>query len=446
MRRGIVAVLVLVMAIGLATPAGALAAGGWSAGANIEEGVHPTTVSCPTTSFCASVDVNGRAVMYEGSSWSAPTDVDPDNELASVSCVSPSFCVAVNKKTEALTYDGDSWGVPTTVVNSGQLQAVSCVLTTYCVASTYGRVATYDGNGWSPSNFIDTAPAGENRFYAYTLTAISCPLTTFCATVDGWGKALTYHDGVWSAPVRIDGETRLTSVSCAAASFCVAVDREGNAFTYNGSSWSSPADIDSGNELTSVSCPSASFCVVVDWGGRVFTYDGSSWGGPLTIDPGHRLASVSCPSTLFCMAVDYSGNAFSYRADPPSSAASNSPSTAQVHGGHKRAVGRAHVGRAGVRGSVATVPLKCTGRSGESCKITVVLRAGEDPTRFRTVARKTVRLETGHDRVVRIRLNMAGKQLLLARQRLVAKLEVTQAKGRGGAETVISSQLITFGT
>lgn len=444
MRRGIVAVLAVITVIVLVAPVGALAASEWSPTATIEEGIHPTSASCSSASFCASVDENGRAVTFNGSSWSAPSNIDPGNDLVSVSCTSASFCVTVDKK-GALTFDGSSWSAPVPVVTSAQLQAVSCAVVTFCMVTTYGRVFSYEGSGWSESDWIDTAPAGENRFYAYTLTSISCLSTSFCTTVDGWGKALTYRDGVWSAPVRIDGETRLTSVSCASATFCAATDREGNVFTYDGSFWSGPAGIDPGGELTSVSCPSGSFCVAVDWGGRVFTYDGSSWSGPLTIDPGHRFTSVSCSSMLSCIAVDYNGNVFAYRADPPSPPAGDSPPTGSAHMGRKRAATNAHVGRAGVHGQVATVPLKCTGRGGASCKIIVVIRAGEDPTRNLTVARKTVRLETGHSRVVQIKLNVAGKRLLRAHQRLAARLEVIQAMGQGsGRAVVISSQPLSF--
>ena len=443
MRRGIMGVLALITAIGLVAPVGALAASGWSPTATIEGGIHPSSVSCPTASFCASVDVNGGAETFNGTSWSAPAAIDPGNDLVFVSCTSASFCVTVDKK-GALTFDGSSWSAPVSVVTNAQLQAVSCAAVTFCMVTAYGRVFTYEGGGWSESAFIDTAPAGENRFYAYTLTSISCPSTSFCTTVDGWGKALTYRDGVWSAPVRIDGETRLTSVSCVSATFCAATDREGSVFIYDGSSWSAPAHIDPGSELTSVSCPSASFCVAVDWGGRVFTYDGSSWTGPLTIDPGHMFTSVSCSSTLSCIAVDSNGNVFSYRADPPSPAAGDSLPTVSAHLGRKRATTNAHVGRAGVRGQVATVPLKCTGRGGARCKITVVIRAGEDPTRRLTVARKTVRLETGHSRVVQIKLNAVGKRLLHAHQRLAARLEVIQGQSNGTA--VISSQPVSFGS
>jgi hypothetical protein len=400
------------------------------------------SVSCSSESSCAAVDEVGNAFTYRGGAWSDPDGVITISPLVSVSCVSASFCVAVDKRTEALTFDGTSWGSPATVVNSGQLQAVSCAQATYCVVSTYGRVFTYEGNGWVASPFIDTAPAGENRFYAYTLTSISCLSNSFCATVDGWGKALTYQDGVWSAPIRIDGETRLTSVSCVTASFCAAVDREGNAFVYNGAVWSSPARIDPGNELTSVSCSSASFCMAVDWGGRVFTYDGSTWSGPSTVDPGHDLTSISCPSTLYCMAVDYSGNVFTYRADVSGSAGSNSSSQASARTARERRGVKGHVGRVGVHGLVAIVPLKCTGRSGARCKITVLIQAGAESRRHLTVGSRTVRLKAGGSRVVPIKLNAVGRRLLQAHHRLPAAIKVIQGSGDDAAviQAVVTTQ------
>lgn len=526
-----------------ATTQTAFASAGWSTAVTIAEGFHPTSVSCPSPSFCAVVGEDGRAAAYDSGSWSAPIDIDGTETLTSVSCPSSLFCAAVDERGHAATYATSSWG--TFVSVGGRFHAVSCPSASFCVAGNDGRVAIYDGASWTESNFIDTAPAGEHSFYAYTLTSVSCPSTSFCATVDGWGKALTYDGTSWSAPVRIDGETPLTSVSCTSSSFCASVDQRGNAFTYNGSSWSGPNDIDgTGNVIpdgfTSVSCPASSFCAAVDQRGNVFTYNGGSWSAPSTIDSGHELTSVSCPSPAFCMAVDYAGHALTYHATPPSNtsvpsisgtvvrgdilaahhgiwtdnptsysyqwqlcdssgsscsaipgatassytltqqdvgqtirvqeSATNIVGTSEpvvssatgVVGELPRGIGQASVGRVTTQGLTATVPVKCTGPSGAGCQLALAMRvtvhlkhgnrALQRAARHKTraskrtviVAKKIARLNAGHYRLVRIKLNGAGRQLVKIRRKLSVRFRAIQ--NANGTMAAVSIQKLTFRT
>jgi hypothetical protein len=527
----------------LAIAQSAVASSGWSTPVTIAEGLHPTSVSCPSSSFCAVVDEDGRAAIYDSGSWSAPIDIDGTEALTSVSCASSLFCAAVDKRGHAATYANGSWG--TFVSVGGRFHAVSCPSVSFCVAGNDGRVAIYNGTSWTESNFIDTAPAGEHSFYAYTLTSVSCPSTSFCATVDGWGKALTYDGTSWSAPVSIDGETWLTSVSCTSSSFCAAVDQRGNALTYNGSSWSAPNDIDGTGDVipdgfTSVSCPASSFCAAVDQRGNALTYNGSSWSAPASIDSGHELTSVSCPSAAFCAAIDYVGHILTYHATPPSNTSTPSISGAPVQGDiltalhgiwtdnptsysyqwqlcnssggncgaipgatassytlaeqdvgqtirvqesaanivgtsepvvssatgvvgkPPRGIGQAEVGRATTRGPTAAVPVRCTGPSGAGCQIALTMRLGvklkngnralrraaklKTGTLRRTVivAKKTAQLNAGHRRLVRIRLNGAGRHLLKARHRLSVRFRATQTAN--GAMAAVSIQKLTFRT
>ena len=116
-----------------------------------------TSVSCPSATFCATVDQQGDAWTFNGSSWSyAP--IDGLLPLTSVSCPSSSFCIAVDRGTSvgyegypgghALTFNGSSWSAPTTIDNAA-LNSVSCPSPSFCAAIDYlGQALTYS----SPSS------------------------------------------------------------------------------------------------------------------------------------------------------------------------------------------------------------------------------------------------------------------------------------------------------
>ncbi len=316
-----------------------------------------TSVSCPTSSFCAAVDKSGNVIIYSGSSWSTPVAVDP-SILSSISCTSSSMCVAVDLNGNVATSvspagGSSSWKV--SGIDIVAMESVSCYVSSpnqYCVSVDHDGNAIYGSStdsgstwSWSSSN-ID----GTNQ-----LTSVSCSGTgPFCIAVDGrrsepitWpdyayvarvqGGDLTqtnmwsyYYYGsngagtwsttgvmpgivgaTWSNPAAIDTTNKgLSSVSCATSTFCVAVDSAGYETTYTGT-WSTPSKIDTNGGLTSISCTSSTFCVAVDSAGYETTYTGT-WSAPSKIDTNGGLTSVSCPSSGFCAAVDSSGHSVAW--------------------------------------------------------------------------------------------------------------------------------------
>ena len=83
------AVTSTIFAAGLAAPAAASPTG-WSQGRLIDPlRGQPTSVSCPTATFCVAVDQSGYALTYNGTSWSSPEEIDPGNILESVFCLVP---------------------------------------------------------------------------------------------------------------------------------------------------------------------------------------------------------------------------------------------------------------------------------------------------------------------------------------------------------------------
>jgi hypothetical protein len=122
--------------------------------------------------------------------------------------------------------------------------------------------------------------------------------------------------------------------------------------------------------------------------------------------------------------------------------------------------GHATVGHAKVSGTTASMRIACTGAAGAQCKLGLSLTVTEtfkghkliaitarDGGRRRhkvlVVGTKAVTLDAGRTRTVRISLNRKGRQLLVARRTLKAKLHVSEALGNGRTET-ISTQTVTF--
>ena len=107
-----------------------------------------TSVSCPTVSFCAAIDGQRAAVIFNGSAWSKPQLADPQSFLESVSCPAANFCLAVDLNGHAVTYHGTTWSAPVTADAGAAFGAVSCASATFCVASSGAQVLTFNGIGW----------------------------------------------------------------------------------------------------------------------------------------------------------------------------------------------------------------------------------------------------------------------------------------------------------
>jgi hypothetical protein len=280
----------------------------WGAPASFDSGGEVTSVSCPSSSYCAAVDGNGNIMSYNGAAWTrAQTSED---QLNSVSCASASYCAAVGYDGgggNVFSYNGVAWSAPESLDEGYKLHSISCPTTTFCEVGAAVNVFTVDGIAESAPDAIDQSN-NETSESGYGLPSMSCPSATFCATIDGSGNAFILNGSTWSAPESIDHNVQLDSVSCVSAEFCVAVDSGGNAFTYNGSAWSAAKSIDSNTALEGVSCPSTGFCVAVDAKGDALTFNGTAWSPPRSIDSGRQPVAVSCPTTSFCMAVDANGD------------------------------------------------------------------------------------------------------------------------------------------
>jgi hypothetical protein len=304
---------------------------GWGAAANLndnQEVEDPTSVSCPSASFCVAVLASGFAAVYNGTTWSRPVTLSSAaGQPGSVSCPSTRFCLAVDAlDSSAFLFNGSTWSHAPGISDPAPgglpgMAAVSCSSSSFCAAVDNGPNAfTFNGTRWSPATAVD--PGNQ-------LSTVSCPSAAFCAAVDYGPNVVTFNGTSWSKPSAIDPGSHLQAVSCATASFCVALDRRGNAFTFNGRAWSAPVSAlpngltmgEGGISWPVVSCPASDFCAAVDGAdGNVATFTGRTWSAPVNIDAKAAksvnepvlifLMSVSCRSAAFCVAGDTLGDAF----------------------------------------------------------------------------------------------------------------------------------------
>lgn len=336
-----VVVLVAMVAALLSAPIGASPAAAkslsWSAPVKVDPPHgHLHSLSCASPSFCVAVDLEGKALTYNGHGWSKPVKIHTAG--LSVSCPLRTFCSAVDGYGRALTYRG-SWSGPVVIDQTDpELESitgqpiyagldVSCASPSFCVAvDNHGRALTYTGGSWSAPRSIATGPGGA--------VSVSCASPSFCARMEGNDAQVYSGGGSWGGLVEISTNTPRSSelgtfddVSCPSPSFCVAVGHAsagsargrgepGGPAAYNGHSWGGMAFLDwSGPSkgYMAVSCPSRAFCVATDGEGKVLTYNGHSWSKPVKIDPGINAPGepmpVSCPTASFCVAVDGNGRA-----------------------------------------------------------------------------------------------------------------------------------------
>jgi hypothetical protein len=285
------------------------------------DGATLDAVSCATANFCVVVDKSGDELTYSDGHWSVPRDVEPATYqgigLTSVSCPSTRFCAAVGGNPDGsgsvVMFNGTSWSSPQTLAASPPspegalgLEAVSCASSTFCMAAdAYGNAYYYDGGAWSGPMSLNL-PAADDR-----VTSLSCTKPDYCnvVTFDAYSANLVGAAGGLFLQYRDGGTSYLSSVSCAAPSECTAVGngKDGGAIEQGGHL----VNVD--RPLSAVSCPTTTFCVAVGDGdtatsslARPFelTYAGSSWSPRASVGAlGPDLSSISCPSSTFCMAV-----------------------------------------------------------------------------------------------------------------------------------------------
>jgi hypothetical protein len=317
----------------------------------------PSTVSCPTTTWCLSSDFTGQARVWSGGKWSGPAQIEPSDpniflsNYNPVNCASPSYCLAALSNDRLRAFRNGVWEAPISVPvgtrdagwgpasclsstfcalgsTEGYLSvfngstattpvrpatnvswwSMSCTSTKFCMAGGQhmvdgsGWVARWNGTVWSASK-VD--PAG------YSLYSVSCTSTTFCMATDS-GRYLRWNGTKWSAPAATgdaSGGFQGRYLSCTSTTFCAVLDPQRGTMRWTGTAWSKPQPLDSVTDLNGgLDCASATMCMVVDQLGRYQRWNGTSWTKPVVHDPtSGGLTSLSCPTSDFCMLADQTG-------------------------------------------------------------------------------------------------------------------------------------------
>lgn len=262
-------------------------------------------ISCPSVSLCVAVDNAGNVVVSTEpagppSAWSA-LHVDGANTLSAISCPSVSLCVAVDSGQNAVTSTNPVGGASAWTVahidnavgpecgkyGPGQdcelgLPGVACPSTTLCVAvDRVGNAVTSTDPAGGPSTW--TVANIERNSYtfagAYSLMGVSCPTSSLCVAVDGYGQDVvtsrspTGGQSAWSVS---NIGVSLASVSCPLALLCFGVPVEPlttNALvsrnpTGGAAAWRRTT-IDQTAAVVDASCPSTSLCAAVDDTGHI---------------------------------------------------------------------------------------------------------------------------------------------------------------------------------
>jgi hypothetical protein len=311
-------------------PTGATA-GDWSTGSLPNSGTDaPGQIACAGTAVCVttqSADVDYSTTPTSATSWSSvkvlPTSGGPKPAGAKAACTPSGAVVCI------VDFGNGNFG-------NGNLY-----VSTNSTATAWKALP--DPSGWEVGSYEDTG--------------LSCPTSTFCAmigedpTLDAgagqgavWITNPTAASPTWTeAPIddALPGAETLTAISCPSTSFCLVGDSNNSVLTSNtpaSGGWDNPVDLDPGNALDTgpADCATAGMCVIaIDGGGG--TDSSSAPTGPASAwSPDsasgstgsfNAFQSLACPSTSLCIASDGGGNILVGTPSSGTTTSSTGPST-----------------------------------------------------------------------------------------------------------------------
>jgi hypothetical protein len=283
---------------------------GWSEAVQIgskdaSSGQVSYSVSCPTSTFCVSVNGDGQVLYDRSGVWSSPNPLMLGGSIDSVSCSSINFCVAVASG-RAAAYGGESWKSTPRMGPAEDDYQVSCPTSTFCAAVGANGVpgkpsalVTFNGRSWT--DYKTAASSSSND----RLLSVSCVTAGFCIATNVDGQILAFNGSQWIAN-RSSGTKGLISVSCASSRFCMAVTISGESTTFDGKDWTRATPIPSfANGLAyAVSCASPSECSVIGLSGSVTTWKLGRWSTPQRVFSRESAGvAISCSKGDNCVAV-----------------------------------------------------------------------------------------------------------------------------------------------
>jgi hypothetical protein len=263
-----------------------------------------TALSCPSAAMCVAVDGVGNAAASgdptgPASAWtlahvdSAITEPSPygggPGLLRSVSCPSVSFCVAVDSVGNAV-YSPDpaggaaAWGIAHIDNNSdygcvagglscqAPLMGVSCPSLALCSAVDFTGNVLQTTASSVPSAWPSRAIGGAGP---QSLWSVSCPVKSFCATVDGVsGDVISWNPVTQSRLTKHRLPIDAFGIWCTSASLCLASGEGPTGVAELVGSTDPAAKSPAWNatdfgDINALSCPTQSTCLAADDEGEV---------------------------------------------------------------------------------------------------------------------------------------------------------------------------------
>ena len=253
----------------------------------------PTSISCPTSVFCAESFVGGFVGTFNGSGRTI-IHLDATTDVNAVSCISgpPVECLAVDAAGRVMSYNGTTWSTPTAIAPgvTNDLVGVTCNQSSISgnTGATCVVVASGTGSGFS-----------------------------------SWGYFVHGHLSLHFDVSAVDLVTGSPAVSCwvstVSAKNCATLLRDGHVLVWGGksSSWSDGGSLfsDGGSSegaVTSLHCSSDGVCQAGDAHGGVTTFRPDALPSSrvrLSVSSA-ALVSITCIQDVYCLAGDNHGGLF----------------------------------------------------------------------------------------------------------------------------------------
>ncbi|MFL6098547.1 MAG: hypothetical protein ACJ71T_01175 [Actinomycetales bacterium] len=284
----------------------------WAAGPG--DGFYPTglgtvltrRLECVAKASCLAMgmlDLNyvGQDVRtFNGQSWSAVTVVDPYDagELIDISCPTTTFCAVVDQQGYAVVWQDGVWRYPRALqaqVENAQRPLdvqVECPAKDSCVAAdNSGNAWTYDGTTWTATGHIGSAQT--------SLEDLSCPTISFCMAWGGTGIVSTWHGSSWQRMANTP--TDIGATTCGSSTYCLGFTADG-VRTWNGATWGATIALPistSGNPVSDCAGPGDCLAVAVN---RATQLNGTHWSASFAVPPGRGPAICVGSQTCYYLA------------------------------------------------------------------------------------------------------------------------------------------------
>jgi len=231
----------------------------------------PTSISCPTSAFCAATDGTSYVYFQQRKVYRRVL-LQQGRLLLDVACSSPTLCIAGDLNGDGFVWNGKSWKRSITGTSAVSYSAV------HTSASPGGILAVLyvrkSGAGFQNSAYRDFKTDDRGPFTFTTpglVSAVSCPDgATTCNAVDSMGYFTTFagttaaSSELLYAPAGPTTPNELTTLSCPSSTDCITGGSAGVIFRRQRRIKETKGEtaLSSKSTVTGLSCANDSFCFV----------------------------------------------------------------------------------------------------------------------------------------------------------------------------------------